>query len=91
MYRAGTEWFLGLRKQGNALRIEPCIPRHWSGFDASLRHGSARYEIRVDNPAGVSRGVSRIEVDGASIEDGFVTLVDDGRAHSVKVTLGARH
>lgn len=88
MYRAGTEWFLGLRKQGNVLRIEPCIPRHWNGFDASLRHGGARYEIHVDNSAGVSTGVSRIVVDDASIEDAFVTLIDDGKTHSVKVTLG---
>ena len=90
MYRAGTEWILGIRKQGDVLRIEPCIPRHWSGFDATLRHGGALYEIRVDNSASVSTGVSRVEVDGVSIKDAFVTLVDDGGTHRVTVTLGPR-
>ena len=54
-----------------------------------FRHGSARYEIRVDNPRGVSRGVSSVEVDGLA-QDGqrSITLVDDGRTHRVRVLLG---
>ena len=91
MYRAGTEWFLGIRKQGDTLHSEPCIPRHGSGFEATLRHGGAHYEIRVENPARLNGDVSRIEVDDVPIEGSVVTLVDDGSVHRVNVTLGARH
>ncbi len=53
MQRAGVESILGLRMEGGRLWIDPCIPKAWSGFEASIRHGSSRYEIRIENPDGV--------------------------------------
>ncbi|WP_033365908.1 GH36-type glycosyl hydrolase domain-containing protein [Bordetella sp. FB-8] len=90
MYRAGIEGLLGLRKRGAQLSIDPCIPRIWPGFTAVLRHGAARYEITVENPQGVNRGVSRIVMDGIEFESGktAVPLVDDAARHRVTVTLG---
>ncbi|MEO8164657.1 MAG: phosphorylase, partial [Betaproteobacteria bacterium] len=88
MYRAGTEWLLGVRKNGESLTIDPCIPRHWRNFELRYRHGSAIYEIHVDNAAGVSRGVARIELDGKVMETPGVPLIDDGHMHRVTVTLG---
>ncbi len=38
--------------------IDPCIPRAWPGFEIDFRYHSARYEIVVENPHGVSRGVA---------------------------------
>jgi cyclic beta-1,2-glucan synthetase len=90
MYRAGIEGLLGIRKHGEELSIEPCVPKGWPGFTAVFRHGAARYDITVENPCGVSRGVSSMEVDGTVLEFGKTTvrLVDDGQRHSVTVTLG---
>ncbi len=88
MYRAGTEWLLGIRKSAHGLTIDPCIPRHWRSFEVSYLHGGARYEIRVDNAAGVSRGVARIELDGRVLQAPLVALDDDGQTHRVEVTLG---
>lgn len=90
MYRAGVEALLGIRRRGAELSIDPCVPKAWPGFSAVLRHGAARYEIAVNNPRGVNRGVVRIEVDGVALEAGraSVPLVDDGARHSVIVTLG---
>jgi cyclic beta-1,2-glucan synthetase len=90
MYRAGIEGLLGIRKHGEELSIEPCVPKGWPGFTAVFRHGAARYDITVKNPCGVSRGVSSMEVDGTVLEFGKTTvrLVDDGQRHSVTVTLG---
>jgi cyclic beta-1,2-glucan synthetase len=44
----------------------------------------------VENPRGVNRGVSLMELDGQALPDGTtrVTLVDDGRVHEVRVVLG---
>ena len=53
----------------------------------SYRYGGATYRIAVDNPHRVSHGVTRIELDGA-VADGHLRLVDDGRTHEVRVTLG---
>jgi cyclic beta-1,2-glucan synthetase len=87
LYRLGLEAILGVRRQGNTLRIEPCIPKEWSGYELSYRIGNTRYCIHVDNSAGVNRGVSCITMDG-EITDGAILLTDDGQEHKVVVTLG---
>jgi len=36
----------------------------------------------------VTRGVSTVELDGRTVEDGTARLADDGAAHHITVTLG---
>jgi cyclic beta-1,2-glucan synthetase len=89
MYRAGLEWILGFRVRGNALHLDPCIPRAWRAFQIRFRYHSARYDIGVENPQGVTRGVSRVELDGAPLAAGApIALVADGGTHTVRVMLG---
>jgi cyclic beta-1,2-glucan synthetase len=89
LYRAGLEWILGLRKRGSTLYIDPCIPRGWKHFEVMYHHGDTVYQITVDNPDGVCRGVSRVSLDSAPLPgDGLVPLSDDGREHRVEVVLG---
>ena len=91
LYRATVEWLLGFRVQGDALRLEPCIPRHWPRFEIAYRHGSTPYDIVVENPLGVCRGVLTMKLDGqvlAAKNGRLVSLVDDGQAHRIEVVLG---
>jgi cyclic beta-1,2-glucan synthetase len=90
MYRAGLEWILGCRMQGGMLLLDPCVPTTWPGFEIALRHGTARYEISVDNPDGLSRGVSHAEIDGAPLPAGPIRLqlMDDGLTHRLQVRIG---
>jgi len=90
MYRAGIEWMLGFRLRGAALFIDPCIPRIWGGFSVHFRYHASRYEITVENPKGVTRGVERVEVDGARVELGpqGLPLLDDGAPHRVRIWMG---
>jgi cyclic beta-1,2-glucan synthetase len=90
MYRAGLEWILGFRLRGATLVIDPCVPKIWPGFEIVFLYRSARYEITVENPRGVSRGVSRLTVDDQVLLGGEsrVQLQDDGATHRVQVTLG---
>jgi cyclic beta-1,2-glucan synthetase len=90
MQRAGMESILGLCLQGEFLHLDPCIPKMWTGFEISLRHGSARYEIRVENPDGVGRGIAFATVDGLVVaERPFrLRLADDGGTHRLRVRLG---
>ncbi len=89
LHRAGLEWILGLRKRGSTLRIDPCIPRQWKGFEITYRHGGAVYRIAVENPKGVCRGVSAISLDGNELAGEMaIPLSDDGREHQVRVVLG---
>jgi cyclic beta-1,2-glucan synthetase len=94
MYRTGLEWILGFRIEGSILHMKPCIPKAWKGFEIKYRHFSTRYEISVENPRGVSRGVANCTLDGAvqaipNLNAGAsVKLIDDGNTHRVVCTLG---
>jgi cyclic beta-1,2-glucan synthetase len=90
MQRAGVESILGLRIRGADLHLDPCIPKAWPRFEMRVRRQSARYDIVVDNPAGVSRGVQFAEIDGVEITERPLRLrmVDDGAVHRVRVALG---
>jgi cellobiose phosphorylase len=86
LYRVGLEAVLGFRREGDRLRIAPCIPKEWEGFRITYRHGSAIYHIRVENRgSGEQPGVW---LDGEVVPEGLVTLAEDGREHEVRVVLG---
>ncbi len=90
MYRVALERMLGFRLRGAALDLDPCIPRAWPGFEIRYRHRSTSYDIQVENPNGVSRGVVHLELDGKALPDGAasIPLADDGVPHRVRVVLG---
>jgi cyclic beta-1,2-glucan synthetase len=90
MYRLGVEAILGLRRFGERLQLDPCIPPDWPAYQLTYRYGRTPYHIQVHNPDGVSRGVQRVELDGQPLADGQIPLEDDGRPHEVSVWLGRR-
>jgi len=89
LYRAATEWLLGLQVRGATLRINPCIPHAWPGFALALRWRNARYDIEVDNAAGVCHGVVQVQLDGQTLPpDASIALHADGACHALRVVLG---
>jgi len=98
LYRAGLEAMLGFRLQGTQLLLDPCVPAAWPGYSLVYRRRGGQgmltcYEIAVDNPAHAQRGVRHVELDGAPLAAdpggaARIPLVDDGRRHVVRVTMG---
>jgi cyclic beta-1,2-glucan synthetase len=89
MYRTGLESILGFRARGTRLMLDPCIPREWPGFTITFRHHSARYTIVVENPLGMNRGVASLELDDVPLHGpASIPLVDDAKAHRVRLVLG---
>ena len=90
MYRTATEGMLGINLRGAVLRLNPCIPRAWSGYEITYKHGSSRYHIAVENPQGVNRGIVRASLDEREIPGApcDIGLTDDGTYHYVRITLG---
>ena len=89
MYRTGLETMLGFRLRGTRLSVDPCIPQTWPRFQIAFRYRSAGYAITVENPRGVSRGVTSTAVDGVSLPPASeIALADDGRTHHVHIVLG---
>jgi cellobiose phosphorylase len=87
-YQAGTQWILGIRPEYAGLRIDPCIPKSWPGFSVNRQFRGKNYQITLHNPDAVSKGVSRMLVDGKEVTGKLVPLELPGTDHKVEVWLG---
>jgi cyclic beta-1,2-glucan synthetase len=87
-YRVALETILGFQKEGPRLSMAPCIPAAWKKFEIDYRHGKTVYQITVENPRGVERGVKGVWLDGRAQSDGVIELIDDGGNHQVRVEMG---
>ncbi|HEV8053106.1 MAG TPA: protein ndvB, partial [Parachlamydiaceae bacterium] len=88
MYRTILEDVIGFRLQGDMLLIDPCIPTAWDQFTLTYWHGEACYEIHVENPQHISKGVARIELDQQHLPDMKIPLIRTNEKHQVKVIMG---
>ncbi len=84
-YYAATRYLLGIRPQFTHLEIDPCIPADWDGFTASRKWRGATYQITIENPSHVQKGISLIEVDGTVCEN--IPCFGEG-THTVRVVMG---
>ena len=89
-WRLGVEGILGLRKEEGGLRIDPCIPPAWKGFEAWLRMGEQKVHVVVENPDGVTRGIATVTLDGARLDSSRIHLDPSVTGeHEVYVRLGS--
>ena len=88
MYRVGLESLLGFHLHGDSLRIEPCVPKNWPGFQITFRRGETTYQIVVENPNQVQTGVRSVTLDGNVCATGEIPLANDGKTHRMLVTMG---
>jgi cyclic beta-1,2-glucan synthetase len=85
MYRVGLESLLGFRKRGDTLTIDPRVPESWDEFVIEYRHVTSRYTIVVRQPGLLATRGAVVTIDGEVVEDGVITLMDDGAEHRVEV------
>jgi cyclic beta-1,2-glucan synthetase len=90
MYRTGVEGILGINLSGNLLKVSPAIPKTWNGFEFTLKFGTSRYRVEIENRRGGERTAMQATLDGQPLSGDTCefTLVDDGRYHYAKVRLG---
>jgi cellobiose phosphorylase len=86
MYQAGTRYILGIRPEYSGLRVDPCIPAEWNGFEVSRVFRGATYHIIVHNPDHVCKGVKQLSVDGKVINGSLVPVLTG--EHTVDVLMG---
>ncbi len=80
-------WVVAGENGARFLRIDPCVPKSWIGYEMTYRDEGTAYRIAVDNPRGVNRGVARVELDGVDVPDLLIPLSRDGGEHEVRVML----
>jgi len=83
MYRLIVESLLGLRLEGDRLRLAPCLPADWQTFKIHYRYRETVYHIVVAQ----TRAEMRLTVDGVERHDGAIPLVDDRRDHFVEASV----
>jgi cyclic beta-1,2-glucan synthetase len=88
MYRLGLEALLGLQKEGDSIFFNPCIPSEWQEYSIDYRHAGTLYQIKVENPTGVCRGVKQVILDDQHLVDGRIPLVLDGGTRQVRILMG---
>ena len=86
MYRLAVESLLGLRREGDKLRLVPRLPATWPGFKLRYRYRDTVYRIAVLSARDGS-SKSSVAVDGVEQLDHAISLVDDRREHSVEVRI----
>lgn len=85
MYQGLLSWFLGIRKEGNELIIDPATPASFGDFSVEYKYGSSLYEIRVESRSKGTLTTEAITVDDRLIQGNRVSLVDDGEKHLIIV------
>jgi cellobiose phosphorylase len=87
-YYAITQFILGVKPEYDGLSVNPCIPEDWNGFKVTRKFRNAIYEISVENPNHVSKGVKKLLVDNQEISGQIIPILSDNKAHKVTVIMG---
>jgi cyclic beta-1,2-glucan synthetase len=88
MYRLLVEVLLGVKLEGDHLRLVPRLPMHWPTCKISYRYRQTFYHINISRQPDGSSGPAQITLDGNEIADGVIPLIDDLGEHRVEMRLG---
>lgn len=83
-----TQWILGVRAEFDGLRVDPCIPADWDGFEIIKKYMGDTYKIKVTNPDHVEKGIKELMIDGKRVEGKLIKAFKDGAIHQVEVIMG---
>jgi cyclic beta-1,2-glucan synthetase len=82
-YQLITEWFIGIKKKGDTLSFQPCLPEEWNEVSIVYRYKDTLYNISYEQKKGA--GHTRLLLNNAEQEEDFITLKDDGAQYNIKV------
>ena len=86
MYRLITESLLGIKREGESLRFEPCLPEDWADFKMRYRYRDTFYHIIISQTTGDWSGTS-VTLDNIEQHEGIIPLLDDRMEHRVEVKI----
>lgn len=83
-----SQSILGIRPELDGLTVDPCIPAGLRIFTVSRRFRGAVYNIAVENPNGVERGVKELIINGKAQDGLLIPPAAQGETVSVRVVMG---
>lgn len=84
MYEAGIRYILGLKIEGNILKIEPSVPKGWNEYKIRYRHGNSIYNIKVIRKNTENK---KIYLNGEKIENNEIILNENGGVYGIEVEI----
>jgi cellobiose phosphorylase len=87
-FYTASQYILGIQPQYNGLKIDPCIPKSWDGFEINRKFRGALYKIKITNPQHVSKGIRTLSVNGKEISGNIIPPAKPGSKNIVKAVLG---
>ena len=87
-YHAICQYVLGIRPEYDGLRIDPCIPGHWKKFEVHRIFRGKKLEIKVNNRAGVQKGVKELRLNGEMVSGNFLPVEMLKAKNIVEIKLG---
>jgi len=79
-YRVGVQDILGIKKQGNKLKIDPRMPIAWDGFRAIYKYMNTTYNIEV-----IRKNKEKVIFDNKNIISSTINLIDDEKEHTIVI------
>lgn len=85
---AVSQFILGAIPDYDGLKIDPSIPEKWDGYKLTRKYRGNTYNIEIENPDHVSKGIKSITVDGVKVAGKMLPVFDKNTEHTVKVIMG---
>ena len=83
MYQAILRWFLGIRRQGGKMVIDPSVPPSFGAYTVYYSFGDSMYVVNVKENFHAESGGRMAVVDDGPVPGNSFDLVDDGKQHTV--------
>jgi cellobiose phosphorylase len=87
-FYAISQFILGIQPDFKGLVIDPCIPSGWKSFSATRKFRGATYQITVNNPNGVTKGVKSLVVNGEAVTGNRIPVQAAGSVNKIEVIMG---
>ncbi len=86
-YYTITQFILGIKPTYSGLKVEPCIPADWKGYNVQRQFRGATYNIEVKNLSGSMKGIRSLKVDGKLIDGDIIPIMPVGSVCNVEVEM----
>ena len=83
-----TQYILGIQPQYNGLKVDPCIPESWDGFEINRKFRGAGYKIKISNPNHVSKGIKKLIINGKEQAANIIPLAAVGSENVIEAIMG---
>ncbi len=87
LYRLLHEVILGIERRVDTLRFRPHVPASWTQYKLHYRYYQTFYHL-VFTQTSTHQGPIRLTLDGLSLQDATLKLINDQREHTVEVVFG---